>query len=83
MNRIVQNGALAPGVLERIKRHSAGTENQKSRLIKCHYCGHNSIRLFEDFRDHVQIKCSACGNESIYNAVLCRNGKVEFTLLRL
>ncbi|MDR1892205.1 MAG: hypothetical protein LBQ48_04285 [Oscillospiraceae bacterium] len=82
MTRIIKNGKRSPEALEKIRRHREGTENLKSRLAECHFCGHNSIVLFEDSRGHVQAKCSVCREESVYNAVLCRNGTVRFRLIQ-
>jgi uncharacterized protein with PIN domain len=79
---ILTDGKLPPEIIERIRRHSDGAEMLKSRMARCHYCNHNSVKLFEDSRGHVQAKCNACGRESLYNAVLCRNGTVQFRLIR-
>ena len=81
MNGIFRDGQLAPEVLEKIRKHTEGTENMTSRLTPCHYCGHNSIVVFEDARGHVQAKCKVCKGESVYNVVFCRNGRVRFILL--
>ncbi|MDR1892682.1 MAG: hypothetical protein LBQ48_06710 [Oscillospiraceae bacterium] len=78
--KMVANGSLTREALEKIRRHSDGVDRLKSRLAVCHFCGHHSIKLFEDSRGHVQAKCSVCKRESVYNAVLCRNGAVRFRL---
>jgi len=69
---------LSETVLERVRRHAAGTERQKTRTLICHYCEHKAITVFEDSRGHVQTKCKKCGEQSIYNVVLRRNGTVMF-----
>jgi transcription elongation factor Elf1 len=46
--------------------------NQKMRMVKCPYCGHNSIAVFEDTRGHVQAKCKQCGRETVFNVLSMR-----------
>ena len=72
------DGLLPESVLANIRKHSQGAENMKSRTLKCHYCEHKAIKVFEDSRGHVQAKCKKCGEESIYNVVLRKNGSVMF-----
>lgn len=43
---------------------------QKPRVIKCPYCNHNSIIVFDDTRGHVQSKCKSCGKETIFNVLV-------------
>jgi DNA-directed RNA polymerase subunit RPC12/RpoP len=69
---------LSENVLAKVRKHSEGTENQKTRTIICHYCGHKTIVVFEDSRGHVRAKCKKCNKESVYNVVLRRNGTVMF-----
>jgi hypothetical protein len=65
-------------VLFRVREHSEGTEYMKTRTLKCHYCDHSAIQVYEDSRGHVQTKCKKCGKESVYNVVLRRNGTIMF-----
>jgi len=81
MNLKVSEG-LPEYVLANIRKHSEGADNLKSRTLKCHYCEHNSIIVFEDSRGHVQAKCKKCGQESIYNVVLRKNGGVMFRRIK-
>jgi len=73
---------LPENVLEKVRKHSAGTENLKSRTLICHYCEHKGIIVFEDSRGHVQAKCKKCRRESIYNVVLRKDGRVMFRLVK-
>ena len=75
-------GGLPENVLAKVRQHSEGTENLKSRILQCHYCEHKGIVVFEDSRGHVQAKCKRCNRESIYNVVLRRNGTVVFRRIR-
>jgi ribosomal protein S27E len=72
-----ESGVPEP-ILERVRRHSAGTEAMKTRTLKCHYCQHSAIVVYEDSRGHIQARCKKCGEESVYNVVLRRNGTVMF-----
>ena len=46
--------------------------SQKKRMVKCPYCLHNSIEVFEDTRGHVQAKCKVCGRETIFDVFSMR-----------
>jgi len=73
---------LPEPVLAKIRKHAEGTETQKSRMLTCHYCEHKAIKVFEDSRGHVQAKCKKCGEESIYNVVMRKNGGVMFRRIK-
>jgi hypothetical protein len=73
---------LPETVLEKIRRHKAGTEDLKTRALKCHYCEHKAIIVYEDSRGHVQAKCKCCNRESVYNVVLRRSGRVMYRRVR-
>lgn len=45
----------------KIIRAKDAIASQKPRIVRCPYCRHNSIIVFEDTRGHVQTKCKACG----------------------
>ena len=72
---------LSDEILQRIRKHEAGTSGLGKRPLKCLYCGHKEVEVFEDARGHVQAKCKKCGREAVYNVVLCRNGTIRFRLL--
>ena len=46
--------------------------SQKPRIVRCPYCRHNSIIVFEDTRGHVQTKCKVCGRETVFNVLEMR-----------
>lgn len=56
----------------KIKRAVCAVSNQKSRLVKCPYCSHNSIVVFDDTRGHVQAKCKLCGRETVFDVLSMR-----------
>jgi ribosomal protein S27E len=80
--RLDLSNGLPEAVLEKIRRHSAGSEDLESRAIRCHYCGHTTIYVFTNSRGHVKAKCKKCGSEAIYNVLLRRSGAVVFRLAR-
>ena len=43
-------------MMEKIRKARHAIANQKTRMVKCPFCGHNSIAVFEDTRGHVQAK---------------------------
>ena len=43
-------------MMEKIRKASCHRK-PKTRMVKCPFCGHNSIAVFEDTRGHVQAKC--------------------------
>ena len=56
----------------KIKRARLAVYGQKMRMVKCPYCKHNSIAVFEDTRGHVQSKCKLCGRETVFDVLSMR-----------
>ena len=59
----------------KIQRARHAISSQKMRMVKCPYCGHNSIAVFEDTRGHVQAKCKLCGRETVFDVLSMRRLK--------
>ena len=59
----------------KIQRARHAISSQKMRMVKCPYCGHNSISVFEDTRVHVQAKCKLCGRETVFDVLSMRRLK--------
>ena len=57
---------------EKIKKARYAIANQKMRMVKCPYCEHNTIAVFEDARGHVQAKCKLCGRETVFDVLNMR-----------
>lgn len=51
----------APELIEKIRRARVAISQQKPRYLKCPYCQHNAIAVYEDTRGHVETKCKKCG----------------------
>ena len=47
----------SPELMMKVRRARADVASQKQRKIRCPYCHHNTIVVFEDTRGHVQSKC--------------------------
>ena len=56
----------------KIIRAKDAIASQKPRTVRCPYCRHNSIIVFEDTRGHVQTKYKACGRETVFNVLEMR-----------
>ncbi len=61
----------SPELMMNVRRARAAVASQKQRKIRCPYCHHNSIVVFEDTRGHVQSKCKRCGNETVFDVLTC------------
>ena len=64
---------LPEEVLTKIRKHSAGAENLRTRKVGCHYCGHCVISIYENSSGYAEVKCKKCGGEALYNIALRRN----------
>ena len=42
------------------------------RYIKCPYCKHNAIVVYEDTRGHVESKCKKCGRITVFDVMSMR-----------
>ena len=56
----------------KIQQARIAISSQKKRMVKCPYCHHNSIAVFEDTRGHVQAKCKLCGRETVFDVLSMR-----------
>ena len=63
---------------EKIKRARRAIVSQKTRMVKCPYCQHNAIAVFDDTRGHVQAKCKRCGRETVFDVLSMRRLKLRF-----
>ena len=57
---------------EKIKKARHAIATQIMRMVKCPYCGHNTIAVFEDSRGHIQAKCKLCGRETVFDVLNMR-----------
>lgn len=59
----------------KIRKARSAAASQKQRSIRCPYCLHNTIIVFEDTRGHVQAKCKLCGKETVFDVLSMRRLK--------
>ena len=62
----------SPELMMKVRRPRAAVASQKQRKIRCPYCHHNTIVVFEDTRGHVQSKCKLCGTETVFDVLSMR-----------
>ena len=72
VERSVGVGERSTGMEGKRRRGGGAIVNQKMRMVKCPYCGHNAIAVFEDSRGHIQAKCKACGRETVFDVINMR-----------
>lgn len=72
MKRDIRIVEPSPEMQYKIVRARRAISSQQKRLIKCPYCRHNSIAVFEDTRGHVQAKCKLCGRETVFDVLSMR-----------
>ena len=66
-----------PELIEKIRRARVAISQQKPRYLKCPYCQHNAIAVYEDTRGHVQAKCKNCGRETVFDVLSMRRLKLR------
>ena len=72
MKKNIRVSEPSPEMQEKIRRARSAIVNQKMRMVKCPYCGHNAIAVFEDSRGHIQAKCKACGRKTVFDVINMR-----------
>lgn len=77
MSRNIRVSEPSPEMQIKIQRARRAITSQKMRMVKCPYCGHNSIAVFEDTKGHVQAKCKACGRETVFDVLSMRRLKLR------
>ena len=53
MKKNIRVSEPSPEMLEKIVRARTAIASQKERNLKCPYCLHNAITVYEDTRGHV------------------------------
>lgn len=72
MRRNIRISEPSVEIQTKIQRARRAISSQKKRMVKCPYCGHNAIAVFEDTRGHVQAKCKLCGRETVFDVLSMR-----------
>lgn len=79
MRKNIRVSEPSPEMQIKIQRARCAISNQKMRMVKCPYCEHNSIAVFEDTRGHVQAKCKVCGRETVFDVLSMRRLRLRGT----
>ena len=61
-----------PELMAKIRRARIAISEQKPRYLKCPYCRHNAIAVYEDTRGHVECKCKKCGKVTVFDVLSMR-----------
>lgn len=77
MSRNIRIAEPSAEMQQKIRRACNAIASQKKRMVKCPYCLHNSIAVFEDTRGHVQAKCKNCGRETVFDVLSMRRLKLR------
>ena len=74
MKRNIRVNEPSAEMQKKIRMARMAISTQKVRIVKCPYCQHNTIAVFEDTRGHVQAKCKQCGRETVFDVLSMRRG---------
>lgn len=72
MSKNIRISEPSPEMMGKIIRARQAIAEQKPRFIKCPYCQHNSIVVYEDTRGHVETKCKKCGTVTVFDVMNMR-----------
>lgn len=72
MRKNIRISEPSPEMMGKIIRARQAIAEQKPRFIKCPYCQHNSIVVYEDTRGHVETKCKKCGKVTVFDVMNMR-----------
>lgn len=59
-------------VMQKVIRARQAIQGQRQRYLKCPYCRHNTIAVYEDARGHIEAKCKKCGKITVFDVVSMR-----------
>lgn len=77
MKRDIRVSEPSAEMQEKISRACEAIAQQKKRMVKCPYCRHNSIAVFEDARGHVETKCKKCGKITVIDVLNMRRSDIS------
>lgn len=80
--KIVRFSELSDEMKTQIAEAFNAVANQEAHRVKCPYCTHNSIVIFEDTSGHVQAKCKICGNETVFDALEIKRLLCQFKTMK-
>lgn len=72
MKKNIRVSEPSPEMIEKIICARNAIASQKERMLKCPYCRHNALTVYEDTRGHVEVKCKKCGKITVFNVLSMR-----------
>ena len=72
MSKNIRISEPSPEMMGKIVRARQAIAEQKPRYIKCPYCQHNSLVVYEDTRGHISTKCKKCGKVTVFDVMNMR-----------
>jgi len=74
MNKELHRTEPSAEVMQKVQAREA-IRGQRQRYLKCLYCHHNTIMVYEDARGHIEAKCKKCGKITVFDVVSMRKIK--------
>lgn len=72
MRRDIRVSEPSAEVQMKIIRARKAIAQQKPRYLRCPYCQHNALAVYEDTRGHVETKCKKCGKVTVFDVLNMR-----------
>lgn len=72
MSRDIRVSEPSAEMQRKIVRAREAIARQKQRYLRCPYCQHNALAVYEDTRGHVETKCKKCGNVTVFDVLSMR-----------
>lgn len=78
MKKSIRTMIPSAEVMAKVNQAKEAIVSQQRRYLKCPYCGHNSMVVYEDTRGHVETKCKKCGNITVFDVLSMRIPSLRF-----
>lgn len=72
MSRGIRISEPSAAMQMKIIRARKAIAQQKPRYLRCPYCQHNALAVYEDTRCHVETKCKKCGEITVFDVLSMR-----------
>ena len=78
MSKVYHISEPSADMMEKIRKARLAIASQEPRYIKCPYCKHNAIAVYQDTRGHVESKCKKCGQITVFDVMSMRRTRPMF-----
>ncbi len=72
MSRDIRISEPSAEMQMKIIRARKAIAQQKPRYLRCPYCQHNALAVYDDTRGHVEAKCKKCGEITVFDVLSMR-----------